>query len=237
MAEIGSHMNKAQTSSPTQRAFGTRLQWLQQQLIEPLAAIDDLAIRRTARLLAIFLLVLIGLFALVDTTRIMTMPDYHAPWYGYLLFGSAYALSRTRYYQLAATLAIGAFPLIILTRIVNSPTSGLNTTIHYLVLSVFLSSIFLSRRGLAVLASINIAGLLILPIALPLEVPSHTLLITPIAVNLIGTALALIFMRHRDQIERDRQTERLNSERRYRALIDHCADAVALLDQHAVVQF
>ena len=32
-------------------------------------------------------------------------------------------------------------------------------------------------------------------------------MVTPIAVNLIGAALALIFMRHRDQIERDRQAE------------------------------
>src|SRR6478672_2753823 len=130
-------MNNAQTPIPPRSAFALRSQWLQQQLIEPLAAIDDLALRRAARLLAIFLLVLLALFALVDTTRIITTPGYHAPWYGYVLFGSAYALSRTRYYQLAACMAIGAFPLIILIRIVNNPASGLHTTIHYLVLSVF----------------------------------------------------------------------------------------------------
>jgi PAS domain S-box-containing protein len=230
-------MNKTQPSSPIQRAFAARLQQLQQQLIEPLAIIDDLALRRTARLLAIFLLVLIALFGLVDATRMMTTPSYQSPWYGYVLFGSAYVLSRTRYYKLAACLAIGAFPLIILTKIVSAPAIGLHTTIHYLVLSVFLSSIFLSRRGLAVLATINITGLLMLPIVLPLEVPSHTLLVTPIAVNLIGTALALIYMQHRDQVERDRQAEWRNSEQRSRALIDHCADAVALLDRDAVVQF
>ncbi|MEO7908365.1 MAG: PAS domain S-box protein [Roseiflexaceae bacterium] len=213
------------------------VQWLLQQLIEPLSAIDDLALRRTARLLAIFLLVMIALFAVVDTTRILSTPGYHAPWYGYLLFGSAYALSRTRSYRLAAGLTIGAFPMIIFTAIVHAPANGLNTTIHYLVLSVFLASIFLSRRGLAIIAGINIAGLLILPIALPLAIPTYTPLVTPIAVNTIGAALALIFIRHRDQIERDRQIERLNSERRFQALIDHCADAVALLDRRGVVQY
>ena len=44
-------------------------------------------------------------------------------------------------------------------------------------------------------------------------------------------------MPHRDQIERDRRAERLNSERRFRALIDHCADAVALFDRQGVVQY
>ena len=85
----------------------------------------------------------------MDITRIVTTPGYHTPWYGYLLFGSAYALSCTRYYRLAAGLTIGAFPMIIFTTIVQNPAIGLNTTIHYLVLSVFLAGIFLPRRGLA----------------------------------------------------------------------------------------
>ncbi len=230
-------MNKTQKSSPPQNAFATRLQRLDQLLLEPLTTINDLALRRTARLLAIFLLVMIALFILVDIARILTTPGYQVPWYGYLLFASAYLLNRTRYYRLAASLTISAFPLIILTSIVQDPASGLQTMIHYLVLSVFLASIFLSRRGLAILAGINLAGLLMLPIALPLAIPTYTALVTPIAINMIGSVLALIFMRHRDQIERDRQTERLHSGRRFRALIDHCADAVALLDRQAMVQF
>jgi PAS domain S-box-containing protein len=230
-------MNKAQIPASPRRAFTSRFQWIDHLLIDPSSAIDDLALRRTARLLAIFLLVLITLFALVDITRIATTPGYHVPWYGYLLFGSAYTLSRTSYYQLAAGLAIGAFPIIILIRIVSDPAAGLNTTINYLVLSIFLASIFLPKRGLAIIASINIAGMLILPIALPRAIPTHMPLVTPIAVNTIGALLALIFMRHRDQIERDRRAERLNSERRFQALIDHCADAVALLDRNGVVQY
>jgi PAS domain S-box-containing protein len=213
-------MKKAQTPARAPRAFVTRLQWLQRQLIDPLAAIDDLAQRRTARLLATFLLVLIALFVVVDITRIVTTPGYRAPWYGYLLFGSAYALSRTRNYQLAAALTIGAFPLIIFTTIARNPESGLNTTVNYLVLSVFLASIFLPRRGLALLAIVNITGLALLPIALPLAIPTYTRLVTPIAVNLIGAALALIFMRHRDQIEGDRQSELRASADRLRLALE-----------------
>ena len=61
-------------------------------------------------------------------------------------------LSRTGAYKPAAGLTIAAFPLIIFTAIVNYPVTGLQTTVQYLVLSVFLASIFLSWRGLAVLA-------------------------------------------------------------------------------------
>jgi len=230
-------MNTAQIQAPPLDAGASCLQWFQHVLLDPLAAIDDLALRRTTRLLAIFLLVMITLFTIVDITRTLTTPDYHVPWYGYLLFGSAYALSRTRWYRLAAGLTASAFPLIIFTTMLRHPENSLHTTIHYLVLSVFLASIFLSSRGLALLALANIIGLGILPIMLPLAIPTYVLLVTPLAVNMIGTALALMFMRHRDQIEHDRQAERLASERRFRALIDHCADAVAILDRQAVVQY
>src|SRR5436305_1407724 len=74
-----------------------------------------------------------------------------------------------------------------------------------LVLSVFLASIFLSRRGLAILALVNIGGLLMLPIVLPAAIPTYALLVTPLFVNTIGAAIAFIFLWHRDQVERDRQ--------------------------------
>ena len=83
----------------------------------------------------------------------------------------------------------------------QDPDTRLNTIVHYLVLSVFLASIFLSRRGLAGLAIVNIVGLLLLPIVLPMAIPTYAPLVTPLLVNTIGAALALVFMRHRDQIE------------------------------------
>ena len=51
-----------------------RVRRFQQALIEPPARLDDVALRRTARLLAIFLLILIALFLLVDITRLLTTP-------------------------------------------------------------------------------------------------------------------------------------------------------------------
>jgi PAS domain S-box-containing protein len=64
-----------------------------------------------------------------------------------------------------------------------------------------------------------------------------TLIVTPLAVNLIGAALALLFVRHRDQLEHDRQAELDASEQRFRALIDNCADAVVLVDARGIVRY
>src|SRR5204862_4289990 len=118
--------------------------------------------------------------------RTLTTPGYQPPWYGYLLFGGAYALNRTRYYRLAAGLTIAAFPLIIFTAIVSNPVYGLSRTVQYLVLSLFLASIFMSWRALTMLAAIDSAGLLLLPILLPVAIPPYTSIVTPLAVNTIG---------------------------------------------------
>jgi PAS domain S-box-containing protein len=186
----------------------------QQVLIEPSAHLNDLGLRRTARLLANFLLILIALFLLVDITRLLTTPGYRPPWYGYILFGSAYALTRTRAHRLAASLTIAAFPLIIFTNIISYSGDHLHPIVQYLVLSIFLGSIFLSQRGLAWITCANIAGLLVLPIIVPKAIPTYGLLVTPLAVNVIGAVLALVFLRHRDQIERDRRSElHTNAER------------------------
>jgi len=207
-------------TSPHRNPFATWLGHLSQALIVPAATLDDVALRYKSRLLAILLLTLIALFSLVDITRILTTPGYQPPWYGYLLFGGAYVLNRTRYYRSAAGLTIAVFPLIIFTAIVSNPMYGLSRTVQYLVLSLFLASIFISWRGLAMLAVINTAGLLLLPIVLPLTIPTYTPIVTPLAVNTIGAVLALVFMWHRDQIERDRQPQLRASEERLRLALD-----------------
>jgi two-component system, cell cycle sensor histidine kinase and response regulator CckA len=210
-------MNTVQTSVSKQDRLLARLM---QVFIEPPASLADLGLRRTARLLAIFLLILIALFLLVDISRLLSTPGYRPPWYGYLLFGSAYALTRVGAHRTAAGLTIATFPLIIFTTILIYPEKGLQTIVHYLVLSLFLGSIFLSWRGLAGLAIANIAGLLLLPIVLPAAIPTYAPLVTPLAVNTIGAAIALVFLRHRDQIERDRQAELHASAERLRLALE-----------------
>src|SRR6266540_4156858 len=122
-------MNIAQTPFLERHRLIARMRSFQQALIEPPAGLDDLGLRRTARLLAIFLLILIALFLIVDISRLLTAPGYRPPWYGYLLFGGAYALTRVGADRAAAGLTIAAFPLIIFTTIASYPDTRLHTIV------------------------------------------------------------------------------------------------------------
>jgi two-component system, cell cycle sensor histidine kinase and response regulator CckA len=219
IGEVCETMTRDQRDLPQRLPGANPLGRLGRSLIDPVVPYADPAIGRTSRLLAILLLALIGLFLLTDSTRLLTTPGYRPPWYGYLLFGSAYALNRARFFQIAAGLAVATFPVIIFAVAATTPGDGPSGIVQYLVLSIFLASILLGTRGLTVIAGINIAGLLILPAVAPSAVPSYLAVVTPLAVNVIGAALALIFLRHRDLIERDRQAQvRTNSERLCSAL-------------------
>lgn len=163
--------------------------------------------KERARLLTIVLLTLIGVFALVDTARLLTMSTYQPPWYGYVYLGTAYAFNRARCYAIAAMLMIAMFPLVIFTSIASNASQNLDAMLQYLVLSVFLASIFVSWRGVAILGIVNSCGMLLLPILVPDAVPAFTSIVTPLAVNTIGTILALVSLHHRDQLERLRQAK------------------------------
>src|SRR6266545_4771919 len=183
----------------------TRFDTLRQVLIEPA--------------LAIFLLLMTAIFMLVDTTRSLTVPQYRVPWYGYLFLGTAYALNRTRLYILAAGLTLSMVPLVVFATPWSDAPSAANT-LHYLILGILLASIFLSIRGLAIIASVNVVGVLLLPILAPVAIPNFAGIVTPLAINTIGAALALVFMQHRDQIERGRQAELHASGERLRLALD-----------------
>jgi len=198
---------------------GGRFNTILQALIEPAPDIRDVALRHKSRLLAIFLLIMTAIFMLVDTHRSLTIPEYRVPWYGYLFLGTAYMLNRTRHYTLAAALTLSMFPLVVFATPWSDPPSAANT-LNYLVLGILLASIFFSVRGLAIIATVNIVGLLLLPILAPVVIPAFTTIVTPLAVNTIGATLALVFMRHRDELERGRQAELRASEERLRLALD-----------------
>jgi two-component system cell cycle sensor histidine kinase/response regulator CckA len=166
--------------------------------------------------------VLITLFLDVDGVCLLSVPG--PPWYGYVFLGTVYMLNRTRYYTFGASLAIIMFPLVIFLSIARSPLLHLTTIIHYLVLSLFLASILISKRGVALLAGFNLIVLLLLPALLPDVLSNYDPLVTPIAVNAIGAVLALVSITHRDKLERNRQAELRENEERYRMISELVSD-------------
>jgi PAS domain S-box-containing protein len=202
-----------------QRDTGRITQRLQ-VLVAPPASLHDIARRRSARLLAIFLVIMSALFMLVDLTRSLTSPGYRAPWYGYLFLGTAYALSRTRHYALAAALTVAMFPIVVFSSVLRGTAPHPITTLNYLVVGLLFGSIFLPARALATLAIANAAGILLLPVLAPTAFPAFDAIITPLATTIIGAILALVFIQHRNEIERDRQAELRASQERLKLALD-----------------
>jgi len=162
------------------------------------------------------LLTMLVLFVTVDIVQLLSVPSYSPRWSGYMFLIGAYAFSRTTHYRLAVGMMIAICPLAIFTTIISSSAPGVDGAVSYLVLGLFLSSIFVSWHGVLLLAAINLVGLLLLPSLIPDKVAGATSLMASLAVNLIGAALVLISMRHRRQIEGDRQAELRGSEERLR---------------------
>jgi PAS domain S-box-containing protein len=192
----------------------------QHLLIEPPASLQDVAIRRNSRLLAIFLLVMIVVFAIVDITYLLTVPGYQPPWYGYLFLFTAYGLNRSGRYLPAAVLTIAMFPLVVFGTVLSGNVADPTTTLSYLLLSLIASAILFPRIGVVILAAVEVIGILLMPILAPQVIPGFESIVGPLSLVMIGAALALVFMRQRDLIEQDRQAELRASQEQLRFALD-----------------
>jgi len=162
---------------------------------------------RTSRLLAVFLLLAVLIFGVVDLVYAATVPGYAPPWYGYAFLFAAWVLNRRGHYRVAATVTLAMFPLVILALVVGGTAAEPRITLSYLVLGILLASILLSWRGVVAFTLVSLGGLALVPLLAPATAPSPSALVGPFSIIALGAALALVFMRHRDQIERDRQAE------------------------------
>ena len=205
------------------------LNTLQRIFIEP-PQIYDTAIRHKSRLLSIFLLVMMFIFTSLDITYVLTVPGYTVPWYGYVFLLISYALNRWRYYKVAAGLVVFMFPAVIFFSIFSGQSNEPAVSLSFLVLGLIVASILLSAQGVVLLAMGNMIGTLLLPRLIPQVFPDFSVIISPLAVLTIGAALVLISMRHRDQVESDRQALLRQSEERYRMLFEEAPDGILIVD-------
>jgi PAS domain S-box-containing protein len=181
------------------------------------AATDSVS-RRKARLLAICLLSMSAMFLCVDVVLLLSVPGYQPPWYGYLFLASAYWLNRAGRYGVAAPLVIAMFPIVVFAQVITGTSGNALMTLGFLTVSPLLGAVFLSKAGVVTLTAINVVGMLLVP-----QVTSSITLgqsAGPLAVVALGGALAVLYMHHRDQLERDRRAELQASEERLRIALD-----------------
>jgi PAS domain S-box-containing protein len=189
----------------------------------PVTPLDAIALRQKRRLLAHLLPILILLLALTDTILFFVTPGYQLHWYAYLLFGIAYLLNRTHHYKLTAGLTVATLPVTIFTIAATAPTYRISASIPFLVLSLLLASIFVSWHGLVFLAAINGLGLLLLPLLFSSDSTSYGAISVPFVINALAAALSLLFLRHQQAIDRERQTLWRMSEERLQMALDAAA--------------
>lgn len=205
-------------TSPDDRAL--RLDRLVCYLVEPSDTISDVAIRHKSRLLAYFLLGMMVVFAVLDTVQLLTVPGYVVPWYGYVFLLTAYALNRTRLYTWAAGLTMVMFPTVVFAMVSGGTTVDPVRTMGYLILGLMAGSILLPILGTMILATVNIAGILFVPVFAP-NPPTRNALLDLLAQNVIAAVLSIVFIRHRDQVEHERQAQLRAAEQRYRSIFEH----------------
>ncbi len=213
-----------------------RLGRLWNWLTEPAASIEGPGRRRQAQLLASLLVSFIAVIVLVAVALVLLLP------LGPVLQGLrilliagvnvffivAYGLNRAGRYTPAAVLtvtvsAIGAF--VVTLNGVFGRTSYRSDDVSllvYILVPVLFGSMLLSTPALLAIITLNIAGMLILPVLFP-----H---ITFSSITFVVSTLVMWATQHRNQLEKDRQAELVEKEERYRSLLETTFEGIAIYE-------
>lgn len=193
---------------------------LQQMFIEPPPFVQDVALRHRSRLLNLFVIPMIIVFAGVDGFFLITEQGYIPPWYGYIFLVGSYLLNRTRLFRFASFTILVMFPVVIFANIVWGQSQIPLNTLYYLVPGLILAGILLSVRMLVVFTLIEMAVVFSMLRAAPSLFPSFGAIVGPLSALVISAVLVLVSMWFRDKVERDRQAELRDSEERLRLALD-----------------
>ncbi|GEM_PF-876343 len=143
-----------------------------------------------------------------------------------------YWLSRTRRYILGFKLFVGLTSLTIF--LVAIPTNSASELyiLDYLVVSLFLCSLFLSLQMTGVLLAAHLIGIAIF--GLVVNFPGLTrgqVFFGPLLFNALASCAILLVVHHRNWLEQERQSALRESERKYRLVIEQASDGIGVVDQ------
>ncbi len=203
--------------NPQSRSF---FQQLWNWFLAPSARILEADQRRQAALLSAFLLAIIAIAVTLELiTLAFTDRENYTGYKTTLLIipflAMIYGLSRSRYFRLAAFLTVTVTSLATFGAAWSEPSSVAGGLLDFLIISIWLGSLYLSQNELRMFILANLAGLLLFPMLVP-EISLNIILIGPFSFILALSALLLVITRHRDLLERDRQAELTEKEQRSR---------------------
>ncbi len=195
----------------------TFLQQFNRRLISPSAKIEEPDERRQASLLSAFLLGLMVLAVIVEVVTVSLISweeytGYQQTALGVLLLAIIYGISRTEYVRAAAVLTV----------IVSSVTTFVTGWAHpegvtgglfdFLILPLWVGSLYLGYRELGYLITANLIVLLIFPQFTP-EVTLDEILVGPFSFLFATSIILVIITHHRNLLEADRKMELMEREK------------------------
>lgn len=215
------------TLLPENREFWSRL-------IRPSVEVPQTE-RRTASLLAVLLLTRIGIhFGLLLIAIVYVINGHDVSWVGIKLNLAGiifavfmYILSRSSRYRVAAVLfVVETVITLFLAAISGAPGYDLSKTLVYLVIPVLMAGLLFSQRGTFITALGSVAAIvLLLPRLIVIGDPDS--LVKTVSFISAASAFIIVFVRHHNLSEADRQRGLEERERQYRLLAENSTDIIA----------
>jgi HD-GYP domain-containing protein (c-di-GMP phosphodiesterase class II) len=189
-------------------------------LLKPSSNIKEPDQRRQASLLSAFLLVILLLAVLVESLTVALISSsgytgYRQTIIGIILVLLIYGISRTRHIQIAAVLSVVGVSLLIFVSGWAQPSGILGGMFNFLILPLWLGSLYLRMRAVILLTVID----MFLMLASPLFISSVTyteILIGPVSFLFVTAILLMVLTRHRNGLEQDRRAQLAEKEERSR---------------------
>jgi putative nucleotidyltransferase with HDIG domain len=232
-------------SKPSSARTTTRRLW--RWFLAPSPFIEGRDKRRQAALLSAFLLAIMVVAILVELGTIALIDwevytGYRQTFTGVFLLSIIYLISRTRHVQVAARLAVIISTLGCFLAGWAEPKGVLGGLFDFLILPLWLGSLYLGLREIFILVIVTLLGLLLFPLTTK-AVTLNDILIGPFSFIFATSILLLVTTRHRNLLERDRRRELTEREQhsrheaaRTRALLRVAGRLNAQLDLDTLLQ-
>lgn len=193
---------------------------LRRWFIEPSPHITQHAARRQAALLSTLLLAMIVAGITVELFTIATIQweeytGYYQTFSGIAVIFVIYLISRTRHSMLAAKLAVVSISAMTFVTGWYQPQGVLGGILDFLIMPLWLASLYLSFWELSFFLVLNLVGLLVFPLTTD-EVSFNNILVGPFSFILVTSIMLFLITSHRDLLEKDRQKDLADSERHSR---------------------
>lgn len=197
---------------------------IQRWLIEPSPLIEGQDKRRQASLLSAMLLTIIVVSAVVEIATVAlieweTYTGYQQTIVTLAILGIVYFISRTQYTQLTARLTVIISSAAVFITGWYQPNGVKGGLLDFLILPLWLGSIYLSLRELLIIVILDLIVLLLFPL-LTDEISLNLILVGPFSFVFATSILLFIITRHRNLLEKDRRKELAEKEKNSRREAD-----------------